>query len=94
MESKAFSSNTQRRNQHGGYNPVQDQVRQENEQVAQLAAQQAAHQDIPEYPTTSIETREATRTGGVPCLVPALRNVCLAKDFKGPRKVPNYMADL
>ena len=31
---------------------------------------------------------------GVPCLVPALRNVRLPKDFKGPRKVLNYTADL
>ena len=30
---------------------------------------------------------------GVPCLIPALRNVRLPKDFKGPRKVPNYTAD-
>ena len=36
----------------------------------------------------------ATKTSGVPCLIPALRNVCLPKDFKGPRKVPNYTADL
>ena len=28
------------------------------------------------------------------CLTPALRNVRLPKDFKGPRKVPNYTADL
>ena len=90
MESEALSSNAQRRDQHGGYNPVQDRVRQENERAAQLAA----HQDIPEYPTTSIEMGVATRTGGVPCLVPALRNVRLPKDFKGPRKVPNYTADL
>ena len=27
-------------------------------------------------------------------MVPALRNVRLPKDFKGPRKVPNYTADL
>ena len=98
MESEALSSNAQRRDQHGGYNPVQDRVRQENERVAQLAAQQAAqlaaHQDIPEYPTTSIEMGVATRTGGVPCLILALRNVRLPKDFKGPRKVPNYTADL
>ena len=59
-----------------------------------MAAQQAAHQDIPEYPTTSVEAGVATSTGGVPCLVPALRNVRLPKDFKGPRKVPNYTADL
>ena len=94
MESEALSSNTQRCDQHGGYNPMQDRVRQENERAAQLAAQHAAHQDIPEYPTTSIKMGVATRTGGVPCLVPALRNVHLPKDFKGPRKVSNYTADL
>ena len=27
-------------------------------------------------------------------MVPALPNECLPKDFKGPRKVPNYTADL
>ena len=43
MESKALSSNAQRRNQHGGYNPVQDRIRQESERAAQLAAQQATH---------------------------------------------------
>ena len=43
---------------------------------------------------TSVEAGVATRTSGVPCLVPALRNVRLPKDFKGPRKVPNYTADL
>ena len=73
---------------------MQDRVHQENEQAAQLAAQQAARQDIPEYPTTSTEMGIATRTGGVPCLIPALRNMRLPKDFKGPRKVPNYTADL
>ena len=26
--------------------------------------------------------------------MPALRNECLPKDFKGPCKVPNYTADL
>ena len=31
---------------------------------------------------------------GVPCLTPALHNVRLPKDFKGPRKVPNYTAYL
>ena len=30
----------------------------------------------------------------MPCLTPALCNVRLPKDFKGPRKVPNYTADL
>ena len=90
MESEALSSSAQRRNQPGGYNPVQDQIRQEDERAAQLAAQQ----DSPAYLTASVEAGVATRTGGVPCLVPALRNVRLPKDFKGPRKVPNYTADL
>ena len=86
MESEALSSNSQRRNQPGGYNPVQDRIHQEDER----AAQQAAHQTFPDYPTTSVEVGVATRTGGVPCLVPALRNVRLPKEFKGPRMVPNY----
>ena len=43
---------------------------------------------------TSVEAGVATRTGGVPCLVPALRDVRLPKDFKGPRKVLNYTANL
>ena len=98
MEFEALSSNAQRRDQHGGYNPMQDRVRQENERAAQLAAQlaaqQAARQNVTEYPMTSTEMGVATRTGGVPCLIPALRNVRLPKDFKGPRKVPNYTADL
>lgn len=34
-----------------------------------------------------------SRTLGVPCLVSALRNKRLPKDFKGPRKVPNYIAN-
>lgn len=34
-----------------------------------------------------------SRTLGVPCLVPALCNKRLPKDFKGPHKVPNYIAD-
>ena len=35
-----------------------------------------------------------SRTTSVPYLVSALRNERLPKDFKGPRKVPNYIADL
>src|SRR4051812_11648738 len=31
MESEALSSNAQRRNQPGGYNPMQDRIRQEDE---------------------------------------------------------------
>ena len=29
----------------------------------------------------------------MPCLTADLRNECLPKDFKGPRKVPNYTTD-
>ena len=72
----------------------QERIRQEAERAAQIEADQAAHQTFPAYPATSIEARVATRTGGVPCLVPAIRNERLPKDFKGPRKVPNYTADL
>ena len=73
---------------------MQDRVRQEKERAAQLAAQQTTRQDMPEYPTTFTEMGMATRAGVFSCLVPALRNVRLPKDFKGPRKVPNYTADL
>ena len=76
----------------------QDKIHQEAEQAAQQAAEQAtqrlAYQSFPVYPTTSIEAGMTTRTRGVPCLVSALRNERLPKDFKGPRKVPNYTADL
>ena len=34
-----------------------------------------------------------SRTLAVPCLVSSLRNEHLPKDFKGPRKVPNYAVD-
>ena len=61
---------------------------------AELAAQYAARQPTPVRPTTSVEPGVTFRNLGVPCLVPALRNERLPKDFKGPRKVPNYTADL
>ena len=81
--------------QHGAFNLVdQDRTRQEAERAAQQAAQLTAYQSHPVYPTTSIEAGVATRTGGVPCLLLALRNERFPKDFKGPRKVPNYTADL
>ena len=79
MDSVAVSSNVQRRNQPGGHDPTrhgafnlvdQDRIRQEAEQAAQLTA----YQPYPSYPTTSIEADVTTRTGGVPCLVLALRN--------------------
>ena len=68
----------------------QDRARQEAEQAAQMTA----HQPFSVYPTASIEAAMATRAGGVPCLVPALCNERLPKEFKGPCKVPNYTANL
>ena len=61
---------------------------------AELAAQYAARQLTPVRPTTSVEPGVVFSSLGVPCLTPALRNVRMPKDFKGPRKVPNYTADL
>ena len=95
MASATGSSNVRRHDFPGGHglahngacNVVdQDRARQEAEQAAQMTA----YQPFPVYPTASIEAGMATRAGGVPCLVPALRNERLPKDFKGPRKVPNY----
>ena len=60
---------------------------------AELAAQLAAQQQSPVYPLASVEAGVTSRALGVPCLVLALRNERLPKDFKGPCKVPNYMAD-
>ena len=99
MESVTGSSNVRRRNLPAGHGPAHneavnmvdhDRARQEAEQVAQLTA----YQPLLAYPTASIDAGIPTRTGGVPCLVPALRNERLPKDFKGPRKAPNYTADL
>ena len=99
MVSATGSSNVRRHDPPPGHGPVhngafhaadQDRARQETEQVPQLTA----YQTPPAYPTTSLDVGIPTRTGGVPCLVPALRNERLPKDFKGPRKVPNYTADL
>ena len=54
---------------------------------AELAAHLATHQQSQAYPSVSAEARVS-----VPCLVPALCNERLPKDFKAPRKVPNYTA--
>ena len=98
-----MSSNAQRHNRSYRHEPVragafnladQERIRQKAERATQFVAEQAAHQPFPAYPATSVEARATTRTGGVPCLVPAIRNERLPKDFKGPRKVPNYTADL
>ena len=103
MESADMSSNAQRHNRPHRHEPVQagtfnlvdqERIRQEAEREVQLAVEQAAHQTFPAYPATSVEAGVTTRTRGVPCLVPSIRNEHLPKDFKGPRKVPNYTADL
>ena len=60
---------------------------------ARREAELAAHQHAPVYPTASIEAGVTSKAFGVPCLTAALRNERLPKDFKGPRKVPNYTAD-
>ena len=95
MVSATGSSNVRRRDLPAGHGPShngafnavdRDRARQEAEQAAQLTA----YRPLPVYLTASIEAGIPTRTGGVPCLVPALRNERLPKDFKGPRKVPNY----
>ena len=108
MDEPAVSSNARNRDPPHGNNPaggggnaqdVVDRARARRE--AELAAQ---HEDPVRqltpvrqftlvHPTTSVETGVTSSSLGVPCLVPALRNVRLPKDFKGPRKVPNYTAD-
>ena len=91
MVSATGSSNVRRHGPaHVGTFYAADQARQEAEQVPQLTA----YQTPPAYPTASVDVGISTRTGGVPCLVSAIRNERLPKDFKGPRKVPNYTADL
>ena len=99
MVAATGSSNVRRHDPPPGHGPAhngafhaadQDRARQEAEQVPQLTA----YQSPPAYPTTSVDVGISTRTGGVPCLVPAICNERLPKDFKGPRKVPNYTADL
>ena len=68
-----------------------DRARAQRE--AELAAQDNAGQLTPVRSTTFVGLG-VTSALGVPFLIPALRNVRLPKDFKGPRKVPNYTADL
>ena len=100
MDEPTVSSSARNRNPPRGHNPVggganaqdvEDHGRARRE--AELAAQYAARQPTPVRPTTSMEPGVTFRNLGVPCLVPALCNERLPKDFKGPRKVPNYTAD-
>ena len=101
MDEPAVSCSARRRDAPRGPNPahgcanaqdVVDNGRAHRE--AELAVQHEARQLTPVRPTTSVEPGVTSSSLGMPCLVPALRNVRLPKDFKGPRKVPNYTADL
>lgn len=96
-----MSSSPRRRNSPRGINPaggganahdVVDHGRVRRE--AELAALHGARQPTPDHPTASVEPGVVFSSLGVSCLTPALCNVRLPKDFKGPRKVPNYTADL
>ena len=96
MDEPAVSSNARNRDPPRGHNSaggggdaldVVDRARARRE--AELAVQHEARQLTPVRPTTSVELGVTSSSLGVPCLVPALRNVRLPKDFKGPRKVPN-----
>ena len=95
MVSATGSSNVRRRDLPAGHNPAHNEaINVIDHDRARQEAQLTAYQPLPSYPTVSVDAGVPTRAGGVPCLVPALRNKRLPKDFKGPRKVPNYMADL
>ena len=82
-------------NPAGGGGDAQDVVdRARPHREAELAAQHEARQLTTVRPTTSVEPGVTSSSLGVQCLVPALPNVRLPKDVKGPRTVPNYAADL
>src|SRR3954471_22239030 len=89
LEEQAESSNT-RRGVPRGNNPAPDAQelvdRARTRREAELAAQHQTRPRTPVRPTTSVEPGLTSNTLGVPCLVPALRNVRHPKDFKGPRK--------
>ena len=99
MEEPTVSSNERcgapcGNNPAGGADNTQEVVdRARARREAELAAQYQSRQLTPVCPTISVEPGVTSSSLGVPCLVPALRNVRLPKDFKGPRKVPNYTAD-
>lgn len=85
MDSTAVSSNTQHCDQPCGHDSTRDGDlnlidQDRSHQEAERVVHQAAYQPLSVYPTTSIEAGVTTRTGGVPCLVPALRNERLPKD--------------
>ena len=96
VESPAVSSSEQRRNPlRSNAQAIVDEARARRE-AAVAAAQQEVCQSPLVIPSASAGAGAGltSRAVGVPCLIPALRNERLPKDFKGPRKVPNYTADL
>ena len=96
VSSSGRNHNLPRRpNPAGGRNEAQDLVDQGRAcRGAGLTAQDVEHQLTPVRATTIVEPGVSFTTLVVPCVTPALRNVRLPKDFKGPRKVPNYTANL
>ena len=96
MSSSARHQNSPRgNNPAGGGANAQDGVDHGRARwEAELAARHGARQHTPVHPTASVEPGVVFSSLGVPCLTPALRNVRLPKEFKGPHKVPNYTADL
>ena len=96
VSSSGRNHNPPRRpNPAGGRNEAQDLVDQGRARLgASLTAQDMERQLTPVCATAAVEPGVAFTTLGVPCLTPALRNARLPKDFKGPRKVPNYTAHL
>ena len=91
MSSSARRSNSLRgQNLAGGGANAQDVVDHGRaRREAELAALHGARQHTPVHPTASVEPGVVFSSLGVLCLTPALCNVRLPKDFKGPRKVPN-----
>ena len=92
MDEPAVSSNERRGAPHGntptgGADDAQEVVnRAWARREAELAAQHQARQLTPVRPTISIEPGVTSSSLGVPCLIPALRNVRLPKDFKARAK--------
>ena len=95
IDEPAVSSSRRHHNLPRGHNPagegadaqnVVDQGRAPRE--AELAAQYAARQPTLVRSTTSVEPGVTFRNLGVPCLVPALRDERLPKDFKVPARCP------
>ena len=103
MDEPKVSSSARRRIGPQGPNPARGDVNAQDvldngrarKEAAFTAQHTGRYQPAPVQPAASVDrgTELAFSSWGVPCLIPALRNVRLPKDFKGPRKVPNYTAD-